>query len=63
MTHAALVSILLPVYNAGIYLQESVESILKQTYTEFELLILDDGSTDGCSDFFKSDYRRTYSLD
>lgn len=51
MTHAALVSILLPVYNAGIYLQESVESILKQTYTEFELLILDDGSTDGCSDF------------
>ena len=51
MTHAALVSILLPVYNAGIYLQESVESILKQTYTEFELLILDDGSTDGCTDF------------
>ena len=63
MTHAALVSILLLVYNAGIYLQESVESILKQTYTEFELLILDDGSTDGCFDFFKSDYRRTYSLD
>ena len=45
------VSVLLPVYNAGLYLQDSIESILKQTYTEFELLILDDGSTDGCTDF------------
>lgn len=46
-----VVSVLLPVYNAGTYLQESVESILKQTYTSFELLILDDGSTDRCTDF------------
>ncbi len=45
------VSVLLPVYNAGRYLQESVESILCQTYTSYELLILDDGSTDGCTDF------------
>ena len=51
MPHIPVVSILLPVYNAGKYLQESVESILIQTYTSFELLILDDGSTDGCIDF------------
>lgn len=46
-----IVSVLLPVYNAGKYLQESVESILRQAYTVFELLVLDDGSTDGCVDF------------
>ena len=36
-----IVSILVPVYNAGAYLSEAVESILSQTYTSFEPLILD----------------------
>ncbi len=41
------VSVLLPVYNAERYLSEAVESILRQSFTDFELLITDDGSTDG----------------
>lgn len=41
-----LVSIVLPVYNGARFLRESIESILNQTYTEWELLILDDCSTD-----------------
>jgi glycosyltransferase involved in cell wall biosynthesis len=40
------ISILMPVYNVQDYVREAVESILNQTYTDFELLILDDCSTD-----------------
>src|SRR6476661_6105481 len=40
------VSVLMPVYNAGRYVAEAVESILGQTYADFEFLIVDDGSTD-----------------
>ena len=40
------VSVLMPVYNAGYYLRAAVESVLTQTFEDFELLTLDDGSTD-----------------
>ena len=43
-----LISILLPVYNAENYVQETIASILAQTYTHFELIVINDGSTD-CS--------------
>ena len=41
-----LVTVLMPVYNAAPYLAEAVESILSQTLTDFEFLVVDDGSTD-----------------
>jgi len=41
-----LVSILLPCYNGEKYLQECIQSIMKQTYNHFELILVDDGSTD-----------------
>jgi glycosyltransferase involved in cell wall biosynthesis len=46
----SLVSVLIPVYNAGEYLRPSVQSILSQTYSNLEILIMDDGSIDGCMD-------------
>lgn len=42
-----LVSIITPVYNSERYLPECIESVLKQTYTNFEHIIIDDCSTDG----------------
>jgi glycosyltransferase involved in cell wall biosynthesis len=41
------ISVVMPVYNALPYLDESISSILNQTFTDFEFVILDDGSTDG----------------
>jgi len=41
------VSVILPNYNHSVYLKERIESILNQTYQDFELILLDDCSTDG----------------
>lgn len=41
-----LISVVMPVYNGGEYLNEAIESVLHQTYTNFEFLIIDDGSKD-----------------
>jgi glycosyltransferase involved in cell wall biosynthesis len=40
------VTVLMPAYNAGKYIAEAVQSVLDQTFTDFELLIVDDGSFD-----------------
>ncbi len=39
-------SIIIPAYNVADYLENCVESILKQTYDNYEIIIVDDGSTD-----------------
>lgn len=46
MGQTPLVSIIMPVYNAGALLHTAVESVLHQTFADFELLLVDDGSTD-----------------
>lgn len=59
-----MVSIIIPIYNAGKYLHECLESIRVQTYKDFEVLLIDDGSTDNsaalCKEFVMSDKRFHY---
>ena len=48
------VSVLMPVYNCADFIESSVESILLQTFSDFEFLIIDDFSTDGTYEYLQS---------
>lgn len=61
-SHSPLVTVYLTNHNYGHFLRESVESVLTQTMSDFELLIIDDGSTDNSRDIiaeFESEPRVT----
>lgn len=49
-----LVSVVMPVYNASKYLRESIQSLIDQTYERWELIAVDDGSTDNSANILSS---------
>ena len=59
-----IVSVIVPVYDSKQYLQECVQSVLAQSFVRFELLLIDDGSSDGsraiCEGMRKADARVRY---
>lgn len=63
-----LFSIVVPVYNAGVYLRVCLDSVLAQTYQDYEVILINDGSTDGspgiCEDYMSKDSRfRVFNKD
>lgn len=56
-----MISVIVPVYNVETYLEECLDSIQNQTYTDFEVLLVNDGSTDGskaiCEHYCQTDKR------
>lgn len=53
-TISPTLSIIVPIYKVELYLKECLESILKQPYTDFELILVDDGSPDKCGEICDS---------
>ncbi len=58
-----IVSVIIPAYNRGRYIRQTVESVLNQTYTNIELIVVDDGSTDGTRDILEGYGDRITLLD
>ena len=48
------ISVIMPLYNAERYLEESVESVLRLTFSDFELICINDGSTDNTANILES---------
>ena len=49
-----LVSVIIPCYNAEHFLRETIESVFSQTFAHYEIILVDDGSTDGTAEVIKS---------
>ena len=62
--HNKLVSVIIPVYNAEKFLEDSINSVINQTYKNIEIILVDDGSDDGsasiCKSFCEKDVRVKY---
>ena len=54
-----MISVIIPIYNSEKYLNQCIKSILKQTFKDLEIILVDDGSTDGslemCKEFARAD--------
>ena len=61
MNDSPLISVIVPVYNVKNYLRQCIESIMAQTYGDIEVILVDDGSTDGsgeiCDEYAEKDVR------
>jgi glycosyltransferase involved in cell wall biosynthesis len=50
------VSVIIPTYNRKDYVREAIDSVLAQTYTDYEIIVVDDGSSDGTEAVLRERY-------
>lgn len=51
-----LISIIIPTYNYGTYILQAIDSVVSQSYKDFEIIVIDDGSTDNTEQLIESNY-------
>lgn len=56
-------SVIIPTYNRKHLLKRSIESVIKQSFNDFELIVVDDGSSDGTSDFVRENYPKVILIE
>jgi glycosyltransferase involved in cell wall biosynthesis len=54
MTSAPIISVVVPAYNASRWIKETLDSVLAQTFRDYEVIVVDDGSTDNTADLIES---------
>lgn len=50
------ISVVVPLYNKAEYIKDTIKSLLNQTYQDYEIVVVDDGSTDGSADVIESEF-------
>jgi len=61
--NAPKISVITPMYNRKHYIEQCIDSVLEQTFQDYELIVRDDGSTDGSADFVAEKYEKEISSD
>lgn len=56
------ISVIIPSYNRKEFINKAVESVLNQTYKNVEIIIIDDGSTDGTYELFQQEYKDKHNI-
>ena len=54
-----MISVIIPVYNVELYLRDCLESVIKQDYDDYEVICVNDGSTDSTSELLEEYEKKT----